>query len=1055
MDPFWLCFLATKCTDPSCVTVACRSNVESSEPERHETAGDAKLNFVMGADRVAVGFNDTDVVSDKVASRVKDLANRMDEALHFKQPTRNRHAPSARKPLKKDEGDSPQAVPKGKGWRERVAQAKQHAAATISIMNLLKFDLVKQRNYYDTMPPAIEETLGDDFKSFLKEYTKVTEVLAEVREADKISIESCGEDNGKDSASGLTEREESQVLNTRSSAEARNVAKEVLSRRVKAEHDIRDGVDRQDERIRGSLMLMETYLSRTNEVEGMVRQDQEGTAKMPSSDQLPQPLQKPLPHFADVWQKNPATKAESLQMTSQAKSDAKYGKIAMLIYAADLGPEMRGNQRQPLWAMEPFDMLAEIHQEQVYKSCVEKAAKVKMERDEAVARGEIDESTEAELPVQAPNVSKPVTTHVEGMSIGSRMMTQLVADVTEHCGTKALNSLIVILVVSNATESIIIKDMRANDFYGLNQANVLFINQPDLPGFRYVPEINLFRADGSSKSARYGTGYAIEQLTYPGEAFLISADERATKRHLVESALDHLSSAGVEWLFKTRIRLMCKEVFDIQFMAHSIALQQRFGANMTIDVVKTTMHTAREWGNVTASRPTADATTRDVAAPYFTRVIGNEAISTTEAQKAVMEMYESQTDDEQKALYSFTGRYLISLVALQGAMDTIRFSPSFCLEYELEDEERLLRLKSVPAIYPQVYAHDLTHVESIKPFSISLPAEQATKDIGQIQIGDPVDMIRHISNVQDVSPRFQSLVKKQAMKAKAKGIAAPNLVMNNSGNFRHTVVVAIAENQACRVILELVNELVIPGVDEIHLVHVCKNSDGAARAQKVLSQFDVESPVQLTRHVVVMNSGLSVAEMLLEKTEHLKGSLLVLASEKLDRSHDEKMGSTAVALCRKRLPCSLLVVKSFSTAAKNATRGLSYVVGVDASALEMFEWLCGTARRGKDNMYSANCSGSTSTSGMVRKTDVAANVINIFKDKAVAFGFRPLGKLLDGKPSVELPKLANNVQADIVVVSASKKSGEVSKGATAILKDPLAPAVLIYRPTQETKRTSL
>jgi hypothetical protein len=43
-----------------------------------------------------------------------------------------------------------------------------------------------------------------------------------------------------------------------------------------------------------------------------------------------------------------------------------------------------------------------------------------------------------------------------------------------------------VLVVSDATESMILKDFRANNFYGLKQANVLFLNQPSMPagGFR-------------------------------------------------------------------------------------------------------------------------------------------------------------------------------------------------------------------------------------------------------------------------------------------------------------------------------------------------------------------------------------------------------------------------------------------------------------------------------------------------------------------------------------------------------------------------------------------
>jgi len=37
-------------------------------------------------------------------------------------------------------------------------------------------------------------------------------------------------------------------------------------------------------------------------------------------------------------------------------------------------------------------------------------------------------------------------------------------------------------VTSDTTESMIAKDMRANNFYGLKPSNVIFVNQPSLPG---------------------------------------------------------------------------------------------------------------------------------------------------------------------------------------------------------------------------------------------------------------------------------------------------------------------------------------------------------------------------------------------------------------------------------------------------------------------------------------------------------------------------------------------------------------------------------------------
>ena len=66
-------------------------------------------------------------------------------------------------------------------------------------------------------------------------------------------------------------------------------------------------------------------------------------------------------------------------------------------------------------------------------------------------------------------------------------------------------------------------------------------------------------------------------------------------------------------------------------------------------------------------------------------------------------------------------------------------------------------------------------------------------------------------------------------------------------------------------------------------------------------------------------------------------------------------------------------------------------------------------------------------------------------------GFMPVGRMLDGKAGIELPKLSQQVQADILVISAAKNTGEVSKGALEILKSPLSSAVLIFKPADDTR----
>ena len=111
---------------------------------------------------------------------------------------------------------------------------------------------------------------------------------------------------------------------------------------------------------------------------------------------------------------------------------------------------------------------------------------------------------------------------------------------------------------------------------------------------------------------------------------------------------------------------------------------------------------------------------------------------------------------------------------------------------------------------------------------------------------------------------------------------------------------------------------------------------------------------------------------------------------------------------------------------KSPAGSLSFVIGLDADSSELFEFTCNLGRRGKDKLYLAHCTGPM---GVHRKASRDEdNIITKFKERAIANGFVAVGRSLDGKPSLELPKFQSQVQGDIIAVSASRDTGEVSKG---------------------------
>ena len=197
-----------------------------------------------------------------------------------------------------------------------------------------------------------------------------------------------------------------------------------------------------------------------------------------------------------MWKTNPASKPEVLQKTSEVKSNGKYGKIAVIISAADLGPERLDGERPPLWSMDPYEMLHEVHQEQQYREYLEKAAAAKKELEEKIARGEAEASTEAELPVQPPMVTPDDPRGRDGAAL----MTQSWR--TSPSNAKAVESLKVILVCPTQPRRLLKRRSRYK-FYGLKEKRR--VRGSPIFGIRYIG-LNVWREDGTSKPRGSGLG---------------------------------------------------------------------------------------------------------------------------------------------------------------------------------------------------------------------------------------------------------------------------------------------------------------------------------------------------------------------------------------------------------------------------------------------------------------------------------------------------------------------------------------------------------------------
>ena len=168
-------------------------------------------------------------------------------------------------------------------------------------------------------------SLDVDYEGFIAEYTKVEKVFEEARRA-----------TGKD-------KKRRNHSKTQEEANTEDAAVDS----AQAVHDAREGVEVIDARISSSLTAMQAYLCRANE-DAVIQNVQ---IRCPNADSQ------------EMWMSAPENKPEIMRMLSEVRSGGGYGTIALLVFAGDLGPMREGGKRRPLYSIDPFDLLGELHQE--------------------------------------------------------------------------------------------------------------------------------------------------------------------------------------------------------------------------------------------------------------------------------------------------------------------------------------------------------------------------------------------------------------------------------------------------------------------------------------------------------------------------------------------------------------------------------------------------------------------------------------------------------------------------------------------------------------------
>ncbi|KAG2446024.1 hypothetical protein HXX76_000626 [Chlamydomonas incerta] len=175
----------------------------------------------------------------------------------------------------------------------------------------------------------------------------------------------------------------------------------------------------------------------------------------------------------------------------------------------------------------------------------------------------------------------PQTDRIQGPTLGARILCQLALAVQQLAGPEAMAVMPVLLHINEEQMEEVVQELWSYRFFGLKRENVLLVASPLHTGYRYNHEYKVFEKDyGAGATAPLGSGYSMLQLTWAGEAFIVSAE--GAPEPLDTPALALMQERKVEWLVARRARdlaLLSREaILDVPMLAYCMALKDRSGA---------------------------------------------------------------------------------------------------------------------------------------------------------------------------------------------------------------------------------------------------------------------------------------------------------------------------------------------------------------------------------------------------------------------------------------------------------------------------------------------
>ena len=189
------------------------------------------------------------------------------------------------------------------------------------------------------------------------------------------------------------------------------------------------------------------------------------------------------------------------------------------------------------------------------------------------------------------------------MPWGARVLQQLVLQVESLAGAEAVSKLNVVLAIAEDQTASVVGGIVSNKAYGLKLENIVVTVQRKRHAYRYHKASHAFHEDPSTPAAVMGSGFALCQMAWLGDAFVVTPE--GTLEGLKQTVLERFAERGVEWLSCRRARdlsLLSRgagTVADLASLGSTQYMRDRDGADMLVQAVP---------GQSLASRTSYDST---------------------------------------------------------------------------------------------------------------------------------------------------------------------------------------------------------------------------------------------------------------------------------------------------------------------------------------------------------------------------------------------------------------------------------------------------------------